>query len=39
MASFMKKRATYRRGDAATSALRPDFSVAVAKVFDWARVQ
>jgi len=29
---------TYRRGDAATSALRPEFSVAVAKVFDSARV-
>jgi Uma2 family endonuclease len=29
---------TYQRGDSATSALRPDFSVAVSKVFDSARV-
>ena len=30
---------TYQRGDSATSALRPDFSVAVSSVFDSARVR
>jgi len=29
----------YRRGESATSILRPDFSVAVAEVFDSARTK
>ena len=29
----------YRRGESATSVLRPDFSVAVSEVFDSARVR
>jgi Uma2 family endonuclease len=36
--SAYEEAGTYRRGDAATSALRPEFSVAVSKVFDSARL-
>ena len=36
--SAYEEAGTYRRGNAATSALRPEFSVAVSKVFDSVRV-